>query len=180
MEAQAFETVTPVAAPGLILGPAIVLGAMDGVLLVDIDGELHRAQMALAYPYRPVPGDIVLILGQDDRMYVTGVLDGKGLTRLDFPGDVEVRAAGKLRLEARQGVELDSDQITLRADRLLMMVTTVRQQMASLFQHVTGTLRTIAGRQRTSVEGHSTLHAKRIVRKAQDDVIVDGRTIKLG
>ncbi|MDZ4803529.1 MAG: DUF3540 domain-containing protein [Candidatus Eisenbacteria bacterium] len=180
METQACEIVTPVAAPDLILGPAIVRGAMEGALLVDIHGELHRAQMALVYPYRPVPGDIVLVLGQGDTLYVTGVLDGKGLTRLDFPGDVELRAAGKLRLGAKEGVELDSEQITMRADRLVMTVTTVRQQMASLYQHVTGTLRTIAGRQRTSVEGHSTLHAKKIIRKAEDDVIVDGRTIKLG
>jgi hypothetical protein len=180
MEALAFETLTAVAAPGLTLGPAIVRGAMDGALLVDIDGELHRAQMALVYPYRPVPGDIVLVLGQNDRIYVTGVLDGKGLTRLDFPGDVELRAAGRLRLDAKEGVELASEQITLRAERLLTLVTNVRQQIASLYQHVTGTLQTIAGRQRTTVEGDSTLHARKIVRKAEDDVVVDGRTIKLG
>ncbi|TPW14355.1 MAG: hypothetical protein FD129_1100 [bacterium] len=180
METQAYESVMPAVAPGLILGPAVVRGAMEGALLVDIDGTLHRAQMALVYPYRPVAGDVVLVLGHEGRMYVTGVLDGKGLTRLDFPGDVELRAAGRMRLEARQGVELDSGRITMRADQLDMAVTTLRQTMASLYQHVTGTLRTIAGSQRTSVENLSTLHAKKIVRKAQDDVIIDGTQIKLG
>ncbi len=179
METQTYQSVTE-AAPGLILGPALVRGVMEGALLVDINGELHRAQMALVYPYRPVVGDVVLVLGQDDRMYVTGVLDGKGLTRLDFPGDVELRAAGKLRLEGKEGVELDSERISMRAERLEMAVTTVRQQCASFYQRVTGTLRTIAGRQRTTVERQSTLHAQKIVRKAQEDVIVDGRQIKLG
>ena len=167
-------------AQGLILGPALVRSVMEGALLVEVDGQLQRAQMALVYPYRPVPGDVVLILGQEERLYVTGVLDGKGLTRLEFPGDVELRAAGKLRLEAKEGVELDSERISMQAERLDMAVTTVRQHCASFYQRVTGTLRTIAGRQRTTVERQSTLHAQKIVRKAQDDVIVDGRQIKLG
>jgi len=167
-------------AEGLILGPALVRGVMEGALLVDINGGLHRAQMALVYPYRPVVGDVVLVLGQEDRLYVTGVLDGKGLTRLDFPGDVELRAAGKLRLEGKEGVELDSERISMKAERLDMAVTTVRQHCASFYQRVTGTLRTIAGRQRTTVEKQSTLHARKIVRKAEEDVIVDGRQIKLG
>ena len=179
MEAQAHESVMTAPA-GLILGPATVRGAMEGALLVDIDGELHRARMALAYPYRPVVGDIVLVLGQDDNVYVTGVLDGQGLTRLDFPGDVELRAAGRMRLDAKQGVELDSERIVLRANRLEMTVTSIRQQAASWVQHVTGTLRTIAKRQQVTVEEQSSLHAKKIVRKAEDDVIIDGRTIKLG
>jgi hypothetical protein len=179
MEAETCEVVSE-RASGLILGPALVRGVMEGALLVEIDGELHRAVMALVYPYRPVPGDVVLVLGQEEKLYVTGILDGKGLTRLDFPGDVEIRAAGKLRLESRTGVDLHSERITMRAERFEMVVTTVRQQMASFYQSVTGTLRTIAGRQRTTVEKQSTLHAGRIVRKAQEDVIIDGRQIKLG
>ncbi|HEX7880217.1 MAG TPA: DUF3540 domain-containing protein [Candidatus Eisenbacteria bacterium] len=167
-------------APGLILGPAVVRGVMDGALLVEHEGSLERATMALAYPYRAVTGDVVLILGQEDRFYVTGVLDGQGMTRLDFPGDAELRAAGTLRLSAAEGVELDSQRISMRAEKLDMTIASIRQQVASFYQHVTGTLRTIAGRQRTHVEKESTLHARKIVRKAEDDVIVDGRQIKLG
>jgi len=179
MEAQTQESGMPMAAPGLILGPAVVRGAMEGALLVDIDGELHRAQMALVYPYRPVPGDIVLVLGQDDRMYVTGVLDGKGLTRMDFPGDLDLRAAGRVRIESQQECTIHAPRIVMRGDRLEMVITAIRQQVASFHQQVTGTLRTIAGRQYTTVAIQSTLHAKKIVRKAEDDVILGGRKNKL-
>lgn len=179
MEAQTHQTLIETA-PGIRLGPALVRGVMQGALLIDVEGSLARAEMALAYPYRPVVGDIVLVMGQEDRWYVTGVLDGKGLTRLDYPGNVEMRAAGRFRIEAGQEFEIATERIVMKADRLEMAVTAVRQQVASFYQHVTGTLRTIAGRQNTTIEKQSTLHARKIVRKAEDDVIIDGRQIKLG
>lgn len=179
MEAQAHPIVID-AAPGIRLGPARVRGVMDGALLIDMDGQLARATMALAYPYRPAVDDMVLVMGQDDRWYVTGVLDGKGLTRMDFPGDLELRAAGRVRIESQQECTIHAPRIVMRGDRLEMVITAIRQQVASFHQQVTGTLRTIAGRQYTTVAMQSTLHAKKIVRKAEDDVIVDGRQIKLG
>jgi hypothetical protein len=179
MEAQN-HTVALSPEAGLVLGPAVVRGVMQGALLVDIDGALHRAQMALAYPYRPETGDVVLVLGQDDRMYVTGVLDGQGLTRMDFPGDLELRAAGRVRIAAKEGVDLDSCAVTIRANRIDMIAESVKEQFGSLLTRVSGTLRTMAGRQRTTVEESSSLHAKKIVRKAEGDVVVDGRQIKLG
>jgi hypothetical protein len=165
---------------GVFLGPAVVRGVMEGALLVDMDGELQRAALALAYPYRSEPGDIVLVLGQEDHFYVLGVLDGKGVTRLDFPGDVELRAAGQFRIQSAVGLELDSDHIAIRADRLDVVVRTVRERIVSLYRRVQGTIRTVAGRERTTIEHQSSLHAGRIVRKAEGDVIVDGRQIKLG
>jgi hypothetical protein len=179
MEAQTHPLVSDAAA-AVRLGPARVRGVMDGALLIDIDGALARATMALAYPYRPAVDDVVLVMGQDDRWYVTGVIDGRGLTRMDFPGDLELRAAGRVRIASQQECAIDAPRIVMRGERLEMAITAVRQQVASLYQHVTGTLRTIAGRQHTTVEAQSTLHARKIVRKAEDDVIVDGRQIKLG
>jgi hypothetical protein len=179
MEAQARQTLNE-PTPGVRLGPAQVRGVMDGALLIDLDGDLARATMALAYPYRPAVGDTVLVMGQDDRWYVTGVLDGKGLTRMDFPGDLELRAAGRVRIESQSECTIDAPRLVMRGDRLEMAITAIRQQAASLYQQVSGTLRTIAGRQHTTVEKQSTLHARKIVRKAEDDVIVDGRQIKLG
>ena len=179
MEAETRQTITDLARD-LTLGPALVRGVMHGAILIDIDGRLERAQMALAYPYRPEVGDVILVIGREDQFYVTGVLSGKGVTRFDFPGDVELMAGGTLRLASRAGVEVSGERISMRADRLDVAVTTFRQSVSSFYQRVTGTLRTVAGRQRTTVEKESTLHAGRIVRKAQEDVIIDGRQIKLG
>jgi hypothetical protein len=165
---------------GVFLGPAVVRGVMDRVLLVEIDGSLERAQLALAYPYCPAVGDVVLVLGQESTMYVFGVIEGRGLTRLDFPGNVELRAAGHLRIEGGAGLELDSTRIAMRADRLDVAVRTVREHIVSLYRRVEGTIRTVAGREKTTIAKQSILHAGRIVHKASDDVIVDGRQIKLG
>ncbi len=166
--------------PDTHLGPALVRGVMDAALLLEIDGELHRAVIALAYPYRPEVGDVVLTIGHEDDLYVIGVLDGKGLTRLDFPGDVELRSAGRMRLEAKEGINLRSDRITMSADRLDVTVKKIRERAVSIFRRVEGTLRTVAGRERKNIEKQSTLHAGKIVRKAVKDVVVDGRQIKLG
>jgi hypothetical protein len=178
METQTQPEVTPAA--GVYLGPARVRGVMDAAILVEINGGLERATLALAYPYLPALDDTVLVLGQDDRFYVFGILDGHGVTRLDFPGDVELRAAGRIRLESRVGLDLDSDRITLRAERLDMVVRTVTEQFVTLYRRIEETLRTVAGREKKTIENESTLHAGRIVRKAEGDIIMDGEQIKLG
>lgn len=178
MEAQDYALITPSA--GVFLGPAVVRGVMETALLIDMGGSLHRATSALAYPYRPVEGDTVLVLGQDDTYYVFGVIDGHGKTRLDFPGDVEMCAAGRLRLEARESVEVASRRVAFRADRLDMVVGAVSERFTSFYRRVEQTLRTVAGREKRTVEHESTLHATRIVRKASECVVIDGEQIKLG
>jgi hypothetical protein len=165
---------------GRFFGPASLRSAMGTTLIVEVDKSLRCARLALAYPYRAQIDDVVLVLGHQEALYVLGVIDGKGATQLDFPGNVELRAAGHLRIQARAGFELDSTRIVMRANRLDIAVRTVRESVTNLYRRVQGTIRTVAGRERTTIEGQSTLHAGRIVRKSTDDVVVDGRQIKLG
>jgi hypothetical protein len=53
--------------------------ADDRVLLTFLDRQIW-AVMALAYPYQPKEGDLVLTIGQEDDWYVIGVLKGRGET----------------------------------------------------------------------------------------------------
>ena len=77
------------------LGPAEVTAVDLHDLTVRIGPE-HEvdARLALAYPYQPVPGDLVLAIGHDDDYYVIGILRGSGKTELAFQGDVALRAVG--------------------------------------------------------------------------------------
>src|SRR5580658_6142610 len=97
------------AAPlGDYLGPAEVSSAEAlGATVVLPDGRHVRAELALALPYRPVLGDVLLVIGKGDDYYAIGVLRGSGTTSLSFQGDVELTAVdGRLRLSGERGVEL--------------------------------------------------------------------------
>src|SRR5437016_3334541 len=92
---------------GLYLGPATVCrsaGRRVAVRRDDGDGE-RWAELALAFPYQPAEGDVVLVAAQEERVYVIGVLRGRGPSVLSFPGDVTLSAPhGSLHLDAGKGV----------------------------------------------------------------------------
>src|SRR5262245_55855191 len=69
------------------LGPAVVTEvAADDVVCELPPGPAVRARLALAFPYRPAPGDTLLVIGRGGAHYVIGVLSGSGQTVLAFQG----------------------------------------------------------------------------------------------
>jgi hypothetical protein len=171
----------PAVTTGLYCGPAIVLEVGPSSLKLQLPGREARAELALAYPYEPRPNDLVLALGSGDGdVYVVGVLQGKGRTRLRVEGDLHIEASGRLNLRGRSGVAVEGDHVSVVADRYELAAQSVVERLGDVYRWTKGVIMTCAGRTRTIVETSATLAAGRIVQKAKHDVVVDGEKIRLG
>ena len=163
----------------IALGPATVVEVLDDrVRLARESGEAW-AHLALAYPYHPEAGDIVLAIGEET-VYIIGVLLGRGKTVFRAPGDLELRAGGTVQVVGEKGIELESPHVAIKADKLETTARTVFEKFVNAYRWVKEALQTRAGRSRTVVEGHSTLRAERIVETATKEVKIDGERIHLG
>jgi hypothetical protein len=159
-----------------------------GVLLPD--GEAANATLALAVPYSPSTGDRVLVLGPDPaELYVVGVLQGRGTTTLDVPGDLHLRAArGAITIAASKGVLVESEaQVELRAPhigihagKLDLVATRIVQRAKDVYQWVSGLLQTKGKRVRIVVESTYHLRARRTYVKGTNEMNIDGDTINIG
>jgi len=180
METQAEVSLeSPELPTGTYFGPATVLERVGSKLSVALPDRTVTAVPALGYPYVAEPGDIVLVAGAQD-VYVIGVLKGRGRSLLQVPGDLEIRAGGRLRLVSPEQLDIASRRITLRSDRLETCVRRTIERISECYRWVSGLFQIVAGRTRTVVEGDATLHAGRIVEKSTSDVNIDGEQIRLG
>lgn len=180
METQTLE-LDPTVATGIYCGPAVVLEVGPSSLKLQLPGRETTAELALAYPYQPQPNDLVLALGAaDGDVYVVGVLQGKGRTRLSVQGDLQIEASGRLRLRGAAGVGIEGEQVAVTADRYELSARSVIERVGNVYRWATGVIATFAGRTRTVVEHNATLSAGRIVEKAKQDVVIDGERIRLG
>lgn len=163
----------------MTVAPATVLDVGDGEVSLQREGGVASAKLALAYPYQPEAGDVVLVLGADE-LYVVGVLHGRGRTRLCVSGDLDIRADGILRLEAGREVRVLSPRVAVRADRIETIARSAFERVVSCYRWVREVLETRAGRSRTLVEGQYSVAAERIVERAEKHVKIDGKQIHLG
>ena len=166
-------------ATGTCLEPARIVARAGSKWQVALAERLALASLALAIPYEPEPGDLVLVIGTEE-LYVIGVLQGTGKTVLSVGGDLEVRASGRLRLVGGTDVQIASPRVEIRADRLEMAIGTVFERIIDCYRWVKGLSQVTAGRVRTVVQETATLHAARIVERAKKDVSIDGERIRLG
>ncbi len=161
------------------IGPAVVTLVARERVRISLPGREEWARLALAYPYQPQRGDVVLALGGDE-LFVVGVLEGKGPVRLSFPGDVEISAGGDLRLRAGRGMELSGPGVVVKTDRFELIARVAFSTVLRAYLRVKEALCVQAGSARTTVDGHYTLRARGINQRADDDVRIDGRQIHLG
>lgn len=161
------------------VGPASVRGIVGDRVLLSLPAGEAEAELALAYPYSPRKGDVVLVFGKEE-LYVIGVLRAQGATRLSLPGDVVLEAGGKLKLKAADAVEIESPQVRVRADRFETVARAVFERVMDAYRWASGVIQTSAGRTRTLVTGTATLQAERICETATKDVRIDGERINLG
>jgi hypothetical protein len=143
-------------------------------------GAPVRAEMALAFPYQPVVGDTLLVIAKGDATYVIGVLRGSGRSELSLPGDVELRAAGELRLAGDKGVRIDGPEIDIAGQKLRMVADSVVQRFTSVFQRVAEVLSVHAGESHTLVEGAAHTQAKTAAIVTEGTVTINGDEIHLG
>jgi hypothetical protein len=177
---KTIELDTAVAA-AVYCGPAIVREIGPVSVTLQLPDREARAELALAYPYRPQPNDVVLALGAaEGDLYIVGVLQGKGTTRLCVDGDLEIESTGRLNLRGGAGVGIAGEQVSVTADRYELSARSVVERLGDVYRWATGVIMTCASRTRTVVETSATLAADRIVQKAKQDVVIDGEKIRLG
>jgi hypothetical protein len=161
------------------LGPATVTAVTDEEIRLSTPEGERTAVLALATPYRPAVGDTVLAIG-DETLWVIGVLSGRGVTRLEVEGDLEISAEGSVRIRGGRGVAMNAPDVALKAQRLEMTAERVLGRFGRVYEWVRETLKTTAGRVRTNVREGVAIRAGRIDAFGEKDVRIDGKRIHLG
>lgn len=166
------------------LGPATVRRVSGGRVHVELargDGVEREGRMALAFPYRPVVGDSLLVIARGDALYVIGVLEGSGETALTFRGGVEVRAeGGALRLVSDRVVSIEAADVAVQATRLRIAAESAVEKVGSLVQHVR-TLFSLRAKQSEAVIEEGTItRAKTATILTEETMNINGKQIHLG
>lgn len=163
------------------LGPAeVVRGGAASATVRLPDGAEHEAHVALAFTYEPATGDTVLVIGDEGGFYVIGVLAGTGRGTIAFPGDLTVRAAGRLHLAGESGVSIEGPDMSVRTGTLSILARAVTQRFESLRQHVVDLLSVQAGKSHTTIDGASFTSAESSTLLTKEKVTINGKAIHLG
>jgi hypothetical protein len=166
---------------GFSLGPGVVERVHPHVLEVALKGgDRAEAVIALGYAYEAREGDVVLVVGDREAHYVIGVITGSGRATLSFPGDVDVRAGGVLRLAGDKGVAIEAPEVAMTSSKLRVIAGAVVQTFQSLRQRVSELLSVQAGQSHTIVEGTSLTQAKSATIVTEEKVTMNGKEIHLG
>jgi hypothetical protein len=172
--------ITP-ADDGIYLGTATVVDGGETLRVRREDGLEVDACLALASHYQASEGDVLLVLGREQRHWVVGVVHGQGKTQMAFKGDVELRAVGgTLELRGDDGIRMASPEVDLNAGKLRISAESVLQKCESLYQRVRGLLSVRASQQQTVVDGAIVTKAARADIVASETVSLNGKQINLG
>jgi hypothetical protein len=179
---RASEVARAAAAVADHLGPGEVVEVREGELLVELDGgAVVPVTPAFSFPYEPVVGDVLLVLGRGGQAWSIGVIYGAGRASLRLQGDVEIAAeGGVLRLSGERGVEIHAPEIALQADRVRMIAGSLVQTLTSVYQRVSALLSVQAREAHTAVEETSVLQARRAAIVTDETVTINGKQVHLG
>ncbi|MEZ4294700.1 MAG: DUF3540 domain-containing protein [Polyangiaceae bacterium] len=175
----------PIAAPATAseyLGSGRVVEVRLQDIEVELDtGEHVLARMALAYPYRPVVSDELLVIGRGSSHFVIGVLHGTGESTLAFRGGLTLRAeGGPLTLSSDKEVAIRSPEVEMETGKLRMFAGSVAQKFTSLYQRVRDSLQVHSGKSHTIVDSESHLTAKTASIVTAETMTINGSEIHLG
>jgi hypothetical protein len=170
---------------GTYIGPARVVEMAGTTPVVELpiagDNAPVRAEMALAFPYQPVEDDELLVMGQDGRYYVVGVLSAQGGIALRFSGDVHMHAVGgELRLSGDRGVQLHGEEITLQGKKLKVFVGSVVEKANDWYRRVRGCFNVHSGEKRELVDGDLNVRADRACTITRGVTTINGKEVHLG
>lgn len=170
-------------APPVHLGPATVIEADPHAPRVLLgDGRCVVAQAALASLYLPTTGDQVLVLGQEERWYVVGVLSGHAPATIAVQGDLALRAVGgKLTLTGDQGLELrTARELSVAADSIKTWAGTLVEKVGSATRWVREQLHVRAGSCTRLIDETDITRARNASILAEQAVKIDAREVNLG
>ena len=163
------------------LRPGKVVEVTQRRLKVDLMGNKMWANMAMPYRYDAEIGDIVLAIGQEECLYVIGVIQGQGKTTMQAVGDLELRAPkGRIDLVAAKGVNVRSPSFHVITKKLEFVAENVVECFNNLTSWIKDAFDLRAGSVHSTVESTYRLKAGQIRQKAREDVKIDGEKIHLG
>jgi hypothetical protein len=163
------------------LGPARVTEVISGRLRLALPECEAWAILAIAYPYKPRVGDLVLTISQGKEYFVIGVLQGTGLITFTAPGDIQFHAPnGKIDLVSTKGISVRAPGVTIQATNLEFRAKTIIEKFVSAHRWIRETFQLRAGRIRTLVESSYRIRAEKIIERAKKTVHIDGEKIHLG
>lgn len=163
------------------LGPAIVRDVKGANIVALMDGREIEAINAMAFPYTPKPGDVVLTIGQQDKHYVIGVLQAQGDVTMTFPAGVHMRAPkGGFQFSSGEGIEMQAPEVKVTAGKWTVLARTLTEKVTDSMRWVANLAQLKAGRKRTLVDGKDYERSERKIVKAKKDVRVNGERIHLG
>jgi hypothetical protein len=166
---------------GRYLGPATVTRAGAALEAKLPSGDMVRPKLALAYPFVPAEGDTLLVIGQDDRYFVLGVLESTGKTELRFRGDVELRAVdGALDLHGSTGVSVSGPSVAIETKKLGVVAEKVTEVFGSVFTRVKALLSVHTGETDTVVRGDWSSRSEHAAITSQETVSINGKEVHLG
>lgn len=164
----------------VFLGPASVVALAGATPLVEVNGARVRAELALAFPYAPSPGDELLVIGKEGRHYVIGVLHARGEVSLRFQGDVHLHAVGgKLGLSGDEGVQVRGKDIELVGTTLKRIAKRVVDRADHLIQRVRDQLEVEAGEKTETVDGTLATRAGRATTVTRGVITINGKEVHL-
>lgn len=163
------------------LGAGTVVRTVAGNTVVSLEDETEvEARMALAFPYDPVEGDDLLVIGRGDRHFVIGVLRTSGEINLRFNGDVRLEAERELRLQADGDIELTAKNIAIRVHKMKLVADTLVETARELYQTVRDNWRTQAGEREETTTGEWVSRSKKANLTTAEEVTINGREVRLG
>lgn len=168
------ETMTQAA-----LGPAVVTATQGAQVTVLRDGREVAAQNALAFPYTPRKGDVVLVIGEE-QAYIIGVLHAQGDMALHFPANVHLHARGAFQFTSAEAIELQAPVTKVAAGKFEVIARTLTETVHNAARWVKDLATFRAGRRKVQVDGVNIERAERHVLRAKKDVRVNGHRIHLG
>jgi len=167
---------------GRYLGAASVIRSGPASLEVRLPtGEIVHPKLALAFPFVPAPNDDLLIIGEDERYYVIGVISSSGDTQLRFRGNVELRAVdGELELHGERGVELTGPRIDIKTKKLTVLADKATEVFGTVFTRVKELMSVHTGETDAVVHGQWSTRSKRAAITSEEAVSINGKQVHLG
>ena len=160
------------------LGPAVV--TQIGVeVWVEREGRRLPVTLALAQPYSPAVGDVVLVIGNEEGSWVIGVIQSRGRSTLRVDGDLDIEAGGEVRIAGRR-LHLEAAEVSFAGQRLHALFESASQRFGSLVQSVRELAHLRAGETHTVVEGTSHTQARSASLVTEEKVRINGKAIHLG
>jgi hypothetical protein len=170
------------AAAAPLLATARVLEATATGCFVRLStGECVHARPAFVVAYAPAEGDELLVARSAEGAFAIGVLDGRGRTCLDLPGDVTLRArGGQLNLTGDRGVTIESDEVQIVSRAMKVVADAAVHKLGSLVERVRGTVSQHLGARSAVIDGRDTVKARDLTLLTEETVAVNGKRIHLG